>query len=285
MLKGERIMGAPMPLRGTLLHDAIQDRIKRYIISRELKPGDTLPTESQLASELGVSRTSLREAMRSLQALGVVKTRHGYGTFVGQSAVGWLTDGLVFRILLDGSGARQSLRQLVEVREALEKEFIGRVAHVSTPAQRQELHGLLKEMAVHADREERFRLVDIAFHEALYRPLGNAMLVHFIHMCWDVFQEVSAELSASPQLLTTVADHQRIVDAIDAGDANAAATAMVAHFRGIKSRLDLPLESEGSTRFHDGHLSATGGATKPAPVAGTVEGSREPTLVQQRDGL
>ena len=70
------------PLRGPLLNQAVQERVKDYITDNHLEPGDPLPAEAQLAADLGVSRGSVREAIKSLESLGIVEVRHGSGIYV-----------------------------------------------------------------------------------------------------------------------------------------------------------------------------------------------------------
>ncbi len=77
-----------LPLRGPALHEAVRDYIKQYILDRKLKPGDPLPPEGQLAQELGVGRSSVREAVKALQSLGIIEARQGNGLqFKGDAQV------------------------------------------------------------------------------------------------------------------------------------------------------------------------------------------------------
>ena len=75
--------------------------IKNYILTKGLHPGDALPTESQLCTDLGVSRSSVREAVRTLVALDIVEVRHGHGMFVGQVSMRPMVESLIFKGLLN----------------------------------------------------------------------------------------------------------------------------------------------------------------------------------------
>ena len=104
----------PQRLRQTI------QAVKEHILTQGLKPGDPMPTEVQLVEELGVSRSNLREAVRTLVALDILEVRHGTGTFVGQMSMRPLVEGLTFKgVVLPGDDFK-TLRQIVEVRQALD---------------------------------------------------------------------------------------------------------------------------------------------------------------------
>ncbi|MGH7912499.1 MAG: FadR/GntR family transcriptional regulator, partial [Candidatus Dormibacteraceae bacterium] len=105
----------------------LQEEVKQLILDRRLQPGDPLPTESELMVLLRVGRNSVRETLKSLQALDLVEIRHGYGTFVGSMSLQPLTDGLTFRIHTDLRDGLRGLRELLEIREELEAALIRKV--------------------------------------------------------------------------------------------------------------------------------------------------------------
>src|SRR5688572_29771082 len=231
----------PTAIRREALHQTVQDRIKRFIIERGYRTGDPLPAEADLARALGVSRPSLREAMKALQSLGVVDTRHGAGTFVGRFSFSPMVDGLIFRIRSDLGRDVQTIRDLLEIRMTIENALVARVATEGNFAHLAEMRAIVERMETSAARDEEFFAEDRLFHEVLYRPLGNALVVTLIQAFWEVLSRVRGELRFVPvPPSATAADHRRIVEAIAAADPVAAAEAMTTHFDGILRRIREP---------------------------------------------
>lgn len=225
-----------LPLRGDALHDAIKDRIKRIIMERGLLIGDPLPTEAELVRILGVSRNTLREAIRSLQTLGTVEVRHGHGTFVGDFSMDPFVDGLTFRILSDMRRNIRTVHELLELRQVIESGLIARAVEKLTADDLAELRRLVAGMEMHAMRGEAAPIEDRAFHEALYRPLENGLVIQLLQAFWDVFRIVRDKLPGKPPPLTvTAAQHRDILNAVESRDPRAAAQAMAEHFRGIQA--------------------------------------------------
>ncbi|HEU5433624.1 MAG TPA: FadR/GntR family transcriptional regulator [Thermomicrobiales bacterium] len=229
-------------LRREALHLAIQDRLKRFIIERGYQPGDPLPAESELAHQLGISRPSLREAMKALQTLGVVEIRHGSGTYVGRFTLTPLMDSLAFSIRIDLGRDISTVRELLEIREILERELVARAADQATPEQLAALTAIVDRMAERGARGEMFTEEDRAFHETLYQPLGNPMVVQLLHAFWQVFFAVRDELPGmQADLVATAEGHRAIVAAVARRDRAAASAAMTDHFAGIQHRLSAPI--------------------------------------------
>ncbi|QBD83381.1 FadR family transcriptional regulator [Ktedonosporobacter rubrisoli] len=229
------------------MQQSIQDYIKQYIIEHQLQPGAPLPSEAEISGELQVSRNAVREAIKVLQTVGIVETRHGQGTFVGDLSLQALVTGLSFRVLVDAPRDLRTLHELLEVRQILECNLVAHVAEVTTPAHLADLRVLIATMEARALRNELFPEEDRAFHEVLYRPLGNNLVIQLLQAFWDVFHVVRAQLPGlvDPPM-ATVKDHQRIVEALTSGDGAAAREAMAAHFAGIRSRLALSQDQKSA---------------------------------------
>src|SRR5699024_8707465 len=144
-------------------------RIQDLILAEGLAPGDPMPTEGALCEQLGISRSSVREAMRTLASLDIVEVRHGHGTFVGQLSLSPLVDGLLFRARLNDGNDLRALREVVEVRIALDlsvaEQLVGHYRGTTNP----ELTGLVDEMRRLASQGEAFANADTAFHETCWR--------------------------------------------------------------------------------------------------------------------
>lgn len=227
----------------------LQEAIKRLILERGLKPGDPLPPEAELMRDLGVSRTALREAIKALQAVGIVNVRHGFGTFVGDVSLTGFAQGLVFRSRLTLDDGLEDLRELIEVREALETGLMPRVVAAATPQNVADLDRVVSAMEEHAKRGETAENEDRRFHELLYDPLGkNRLLIQLIGAFWNAFNEVGPLLGGEIDLPATASEHRRIVSAIAASDAHAAVSAMTDHFQGIRSRVETAAASRQRPR-------------------------------------
>ncbi|GAA2335977.1 FadR/GntR family transcriptional regulator [Dactylosporangium salmoneum] len=209
---------------------SVQDRIVELIHDRELPPGAPMPTEPQLMDLLGASRNSVREAIRALQALGIVEIRHGYGTFVGRASLDVLTPSLTFRVRSGPGGGIRALQDLVEVRELLEVGLVGDVVGTVSEARFAALDALVNGMAHDAG-------ADRAFHALLYESCGNELVLQLIGLFWDVYHSCDDELAPPDGAEQTVANHRRIVDALRAGDREAAREAMRLHFHDVKQRV------------------------------------------------
>lgn len=211
--------------------ETLQDRIIALIHERRLAPGALMPTEPQLMDLLGASRNSVREAIRALQALGIVEIRHGFGTFVGHAPLDVLTPSLTFRVRTRPGHGVRALHDLVAVREILETGLIGSVARDVSEARLAALDALVTAM-------ERDKEADRAFHSLLYESCNNELVLQLIGLFWDVYHEVEPALGPPEDRASDiVANHRRIVEALRNRDGSSAQEAMRLHFRDVKARI------------------------------------------------
>ncbi|MDO0933005.1 FadR/GntR family transcriptional regulator [Streptomyces sp. DG2A-72] len=225
----------------------IQREVVQLILDRKLRVGAPLPTETELMADLGVSRNSVREALKALQALDIVEIRHGFGTYVGQASLTPLIDGLTFRTLARHEGDADALADILQVREVLEEGLIRRVAPLLTEADLDRLESVVDRMEAAGRAGTPFAELDREFHELLYASLGNALVPQLLGAFWTVFRRVAGALGRpnepAPEL--TVSRHRDIVTALRAHDVEGAQRAMAVHFRGIEARTAAPI---GPTR-------------------------------------
>ncbi|MEU4690408.1 FadR/GntR family transcriptional regulator [Actinoplanes sp. NPDC023714] len=220
--------------------DEVQERIKQLILERGLTAGDPMPTELDLLEEINVSRNSLREALKALQAVGIVEIRHGFGMFVGTMSLVSLVDELTFHNRMSLHAGRNDLRHLVQIREVLEYGLIQQVARqrgAGSPADAQ-LAEVMEQMEAEARAGGVSPETDKRFHELLYEPLGNPLVIQLLAAFWDVYHALHAELDDADETPVEIAArHRRVYDAVCAGDVEESVAALTEHFSGIRRRL------------------------------------------------
>lgn len=226
-----------MPLKQisrTSLSEQVAGQIVDMIMSGQWKPGDKLPPETELSKTLGVSRVTIREALRSVAFVGLVQTRTGQGTFVAGSAPKFveylLANGLV--------KSEKDIRNLVDARMAIEPELAAICAEQATDEQLGELDRLVKEMErVVEERGEEFLKLDLEFHLSIATYSQSEVLAQLLKAIRNLLQEVinkSAQVPGDRQLANE--GHLRIIEAIKQRDPRKARSAMREHIRGLRQR-------------------------------------------------
>nr|WP_296071164.1 FadR/GntR family transcriptional regulator [uncultured Actinoplanes sp.] len=213
----------PRLTRPASLAEQVADQIRRRIADGEFPVGSLLPTEHELARELGVSRNSVREGLRSLVHAGLLGARAGYGTYV--IATSDLAPALARRLQRDRSP------DVAEVRLVLEREGARLAAARATPAQIRDLHEALAARRAATDGPA-YVAADIAFHRLLLDSSGNQLLAELYRGTGGNEQDLLPLLlpdgglaAVAAHLQVIDAAHDAIVEAISAGDPDAAAAA------------------------------------------------------------
>jgi DNA-binding FadR family transcriptional regulator len=217
----------------TPLYRRIQDDVRRYITSHGLRPGDALPSEAELASAFSVSRLSLREAIKSLESVGVLRARHGGGVYVAEFSFAPILENLPYGFQL----SERDLRELLELRESLEEGLMPKVRRAVRPSDLRELDALADSMQAAEDEPVAAEL-DRQFHRRLFEPLDNRLVLQMIDLFWEVFHRMRHGLDKTPPAADArAARHQAIVDALRTGDDAGAVAAMSDHFADIRDWL------------------------------------------------
>jgi DNA-binding FadR family transcriptional regulator len=227
---------APVSRRRLSRSVEVQQAVKDIIHARGLAAGDPLPTESELMDELGIGRNSVREALKALQAVGIVDIRHGFGMFVGRMSLSGLVDELAFHSRITLQDSRNHLGHLIEIREVLECGLVQRL--VDDNLGTDDVAVVMAQMEAEAAAGEVSPEADRLFHDVLYRPLGNPLVGQLLGAFWDVYHRLRDDIGRPDETPADVARrHRDIYAAVVAGDRDAAATAMRAHFDGVRARL------------------------------------------------
>ncbi|WP_084964765.1 FadR/GntR family transcriptional regulator [Thermoactinospora rubra] len=218
------------PVKRTRTFEDVLARIEQRIAEDGLKPGDRLPGERQLAEQLRVGRSSVREALRVLETLGVVSSQAGRGPDAGAVLTSRpdspLTDLLRLHLGLTGL----ELREVIETRLMIE-QFAAANAARRGDAELSALDDAVAAME-RARTAEEFVAGDIAFHCAIADASGNRLIAAFMRSLRDSARRYAVE--AVERLADTSvlrADHRRILAAIRSGDPEEAARAVADHLR------------------------------------------------------
>jgi GntR family transcriptional repressor for pyruvate dehydrogenase complex len=233
------------------LSDAVVQVLESRIRSRQLAPGEKLPTERELAETLGVSRTVVREGLARLKADGYILTRQGSGVFVsdrpGQAS---------FRVLQDGgTGAEASgddLRHLFELRLIVEAAAAELAARRRTPDDLRALKAASARLVRALETGIEGAEADEAFHRAVAAATHNPYIRRFIEFLGRSFNETrrpswTEEGRAAGKAAAAQREHEQIVDAIQGRSPREARAAALAHLRNSATRTGIDSSSRRRT--------------------------------------
>lgn len=231
------------PVQPARLYEQIVAQIEERILSGDLRDGDRLPTERELAEQFGVSRTAVREAINALVQRGLVEAHPGRGTFVryGTSEAVRHSLGLMMRM-----GRAAGLANLVEIREILEPEIAARAAMRATEEQIAIIREAVENMEAALDDADAFIEADDRFHLALAESTQNPLILTLLDPIVELLHEQRKRISlVEGGLKRGQYHHKRILKAIVRRDPEAARKAMHAHLRQVRE------DSEAAVAFED----------------------------------
>lgn len=224
---GQQSGGATAPLARLSAAEAVFNAIRGDIESGRVAVGAKLNSEAALAQQYGVSRSVIREALRSCTALGMTLTRTGRGTFV-----------VADRVANDLVLGQFSARDLTEARPHIEVPAAGLAAERRTAEDLDVLRGMVASMSAETDPEA-WVMLDAGFHAAIARASGNKVFESVVADIRDALTHQSETLNlVTDRQQASDVEHQRILDAIEAGSAADASAAMSAHLRAVGDALD-----------------------------------------------
>jgi GntR family transcriptional regulator, transcriptional repressor for pyruvate dehydrogenase complex len=214
------------PINSPRIYEEIVRQIRTLISEGKLKSGDRLPPERDLAERFRVSRASVREALRSLESMGLIEIRLGEGTFVREISVDSLIEPLALVILTQ----REAVGELFEARRLLEPPIAGLAARRSTKEEVQEMERILEEQGKEVAAGGTGLAQDAAFHAAIASSTNNRAITRIVHAVIDLLtqsREESLQIAGRPT--RSHEDHLRILEAIRGRRSAAARRAMLDH--------------------------------------------------------
>ena len=221
-------------VKKSALAEEISAKLLGLIQEKQLRPGDKLPPERELAAMMQVSRPSLREALRALSIMNVIEIRQGDGTYVTSLDPQLLVEHLDFVFSLDDS----TFLQLLEARRIVETGLVELAAKRITDAQIAQLEACLKRSAESVGDSQAFLETDLDLHEYITEAAGNPILSRFMASISRLGLASRRRTVEIPGVREqAVEDHRAIVAALKARDPEAARQAMLRHLENIDARL------------------------------------------------
>jgi GntR family transcriptional repressor for pyruvate dehydrogenase complex len=219
-------------VRKTRRYQQVAEQIHKLISSGALKPGDRLPPERELVKRFGVSRTSIRDAIRTLEAMGIAESHHGTGTVVrdlsSESVAVPLANVLVRK--------RHLVAELLDVRWMIEPALASRAAENASNEDIQSLENILRRQKEKLRRGEPAVDEDSEFHYRIALAAGNTVVLKVLDVLMDLLRESrTRSLQVRGRSEKSYAGHLRILRAIKRRNGSAAANAARQHLREIKT--------------------------------------------------
>jgi GntR family transcriptional repressor for pyruvate dehydrogenase complex len=231
------------PVQSERLYEQIVQQIEQSIVTGELKIGDQLPSERELAEQFGVSRTAVREAIKALREKGLVEILVGRGTFVANGTSDLVRDSLNLLVKFDSA---KGFLHLVEVREIMEPEIAALAATHITEEYLSAMQDAMDKMEASMGNIEEFVEADLDFHLALAEATQNPVIPALLDPIIDLMREQRILIT----LIKGVAQHGQynhkiIIEAIKRKDPAAAREAMRNHLEQIRKDFELlPITKE-----------------------------------------
>lgn len=214
------------------LYEQIVSQIERRVAAGDLKPGDQLPSENELAKQFGVSRTAVREAIKALREKRMVEVRPGRGTFITNGMPDAMRHSLG---LLMKYGSSNGSAHLVEVREILEPEIAALAASRISEEYIREMREAVEIMDTALDNVDIFVEADLDFHLALAEATQNPLIPLLMDSIIDMLREQRKSIGHTEGGLQRGQSHHRqILEAVTRHDAQAARKSMQDHLEQVR---------------------------------------------------
>ena len=222
----------------------VAHRLIDFVRSGRIKPGERLPSERQLAADLGVGRSAVREALAALDLLGVVATRQGSGSYFNSGSSQMLPRTIEWALML---GDRHTL-DLMEARATLEVAIAGFAAERATDEMLETLSAKLAEMEAASGDADRMTDADVEFHLYLATMAGNSVLSELLRSIQALLRAwISRGLTADDNRAQhTLDEHRAIYEAVRARAPESARARMQTHMSSAASRLKTSVDGHAN---------------------------------------
>jgi len=210
------------------LSEQVAEKIKQLILSRQIQPGERLPTERELGESFQVSRTVIREAITALEARGLVESQTGSGTYVRALKAGDVSDSL--GLFLTTQDQEFTFESLMEVRRVLEIQVVRLIVERATKEDIHKLESILQNMCKSTGDIDIFSDWDLEFHLSLAEVSGNPLFSVMLEPLTEILFDLIWTGTSAPGAAEEACDfHRKILEFIKSHDVEQAVDAMRAH--------------------------------------------------------
>ena len=214
------------PIEQSTMTEQVANRLVKLLSTGDLKSGDKLPPERELAKQLNVGRTTVREALKMLTLSGLLEARRGDGTYVNTEFISALAKQIEWPVLLNV----QELDMVVEVREALEIKVARLAAERATPEEIERIAVFRELDQINGRDVKRETELDMAFHNAITEAAHNVLLSSLMYSLREIlWKYIHLSNQMTESIATTIAEHQAVYSAIASRNPDDAEKAMRQH--------------------------------------------------------
>lgn len=206
-VKGISSFKKPVNQQQSVVH-LVVERIKQALLQKELRPGDFLPSETELTKSLGISKSSVREAVKMLQAMGVVEVHRGQGTIISKQPSRDYINTLLFQLIVEDSNPRHIVDLRIMFETACTVMAMENASDDDTERIKETISGMEKSIKTGRPKIDK----DFEFHLAILESSHNPLVIMLGEMVFELFrQSISTSMLKSPE--KALRDHKRIFNA------------------------------------------------------------------------
>jgi GntR family transcriptional repressor for pyruvate dehydrogenase complex len=239
------------PVGQNSIVNLVIERIKEAILTQELRPGDYLPTETELVTNLGVSKTSVREAVKMLQAQGVVEVQRGRGTKISENLDGNVIAPLIYQLLL----ARGKIQEIIDFRMMFEEAYTIMAMDRATSEDIARVAATVDDLELAITENRQTAMEDLAFHLEILRSTHNPLVIRVGETIMDLFK-VSIGYSVTHHPEIALRDHKQILDAFCQKNKSKLREVIQGSFEAWRHGLEMTKQQADEAELSEGNLEA-----------------------------
>jgi len=224
------------PIKTSKISDEVYKQIVSLISNGQLKPGDKIPSERELSSEIGISRQSIREALNRAEVMGLIDVRQGEGSFILSSIKGVLKPPLT--VIIEKEVER--IFDFLEIRKLVEGWCAEKAALEATGEELEDMKEILNKMKKVASKDKQWEELDLELHLSIAKATHNIIAIHImdaLKVNFSLFFRFTKSMPSSERLDVLWQHHNEIIDAITRKDSNAAKQKVVDHLNFIEEKI------------------------------------------------